>query len=145
MSEYVLSDEFFDQLAEELTTRSFSDSGMYFIPEFTKAPRTYDIEEIETSVRSVVNALREANYEAVNSRYDENTAPEILIFSNYPTEWASWSDIQLLKNLQCLRYQMSEGFVPESEIYKRLETLINDLAVYIVGKTAEYDKAEWGG
>ncbi len=93
-------------------------------------------------IREAVNTLRNANYKAVDARYNESTAPEILGFS---TTSAAWSDVQLFKNLQCLHYQMSEGDVFESEIYNRLDTLIKELALCIVGNTAEYDEAQWGG
>ncbi len=52
--------------------------------------------------------------------------------------------VESVKALRCLRYQCSEGAVPEEPLYKRLDAAINDLQSEIVSSLPGYDKASWG-
>ena len=51
--------------------------------------------------------------------------------------------IQLVKALQCLHYQCSEGNVPETKGYKELENVIREVVMSIIYSMPEYDQAEW--
>lgn len=94
-----------------------------------------------------VIALFRANVEAVNYRYSHlpeviENQPEVPLLTRN-SYWPKWSPVQLLKHLQCLSYQMSEGEIPETQIYKDLDRLISAIALSIVNHTPEYDKAKW--
>jgi len=85
-------------------------------------------------------AFLELNQEAVYQRYCERA---VVYPYEFPRE-IPCALIQSFKSAQCLRYQCSEGNVPETELYKQLETLIAAMAESIVQELPEYDKAEWG-
>lgn len=132
MSAFIMSPKGFRRLADELRSRADSSSN-WWIHEFVEGAG------LDTRVRQ----LYEANVSAVNQRYGEDTRTEELDLT--PRRgFVRWSDTQLLKNLQCLRYQMSEGDVPESEVYQKLPTMIGDLAGAIVARTPAYEAAPLG-
>jgi len=85
-------------------------------------------------------ALLAMNVRAVNERYREtNPVPAYRYVCRGPV-----TDIQALKSLQCLRYQCSEGSVPESKLYTLINDIISDLAQHIVSFLPQYEAAEWG-
>lgn len=53
-------------------------------------------------------------------------------------------DIQLLKSIQCLLYQASEGDVVKDPTYVALSDVATALAFSIVERTPQYEKANWG-
>ncbi|KKK51532.1 hypothetical protein LCGC14_3114020 [marine sediment metagenome] len=53
------------------------------------------------------------------------------------------NDMQLLKSLQCLRYQCCEGDIDKEPLYKWLQDMISCLMDFIIDKMPEYDKAKW--
>ena len=85
-------------------------------------------------------AFLELNQEAVRQRYG---AIDAIPRYEFP-RGVSCSLIQSFKSAQCLRYQCSEGNVPETELYKQLEALIAVMAESIVQELPEYDQANWG-
>lgn len=54
------------------------------------------------------------------------------------------SRVTAYKAAQCLRYQCSEGDVPEQPLYKALVQFINDLACETLDETDAYEAAPWG-
>jgi quinol monooxygenase YgiN len=54
------------------------------------------------------------------------------------------SPVQLYKAVGCLRYQCSEGEAIKHPLYAVLTELYNNIAHYIVTRTTEYEKAQWG-
>ena len=95
-------------------------------------------------------ALFRANYKAVRSRYSHVDG---LLPGQHPTKHPQTmyrhtsrevSKIQQLKSCNCLHYQMSEGRVPDSKIYKELETVINRLQSEVIADLGTYDAADWG-
>jgi hypothetical protein len=82
--------------------------------------------------------------EPVNQRYREKVKPEPLIWRVTTNYYPGWSEVQLLSHLSCLRYQMSEGDVPDTTIYNQLDDLIQGIAETLVRKLPEYGKAAWG-
>ena len=78
------------------------------------------------------------NVRAVDSRYEERNAVNL-----YHHSTALCSKAQALKSLRCYLYQCSEGGVPETPLFKALDTLSGDLALEIVGDLPEYAAAQW--
>lgn len=86
-------------------------------------------------------SLHDLNVKAVSERYNEfeeyaftyrQTLPEQNIF-------------QVYKSLQCWLYQCSEGTIPQrNDLYKLMEELAKQIAMYIVERTKQYDVAIWG-
>ena len=84
------------------------------------------------------------NKEAVKQRYDEPEENDhIAIRERFNWDGGKLDKYQALKSMQCLRYQCSEGNVPETKLYKMLEDLILTWMYYIFNQIPEYNKAEW--
>lgn len=84
--------------------------------------------------------LWEMNARAVSERYDEPREQ----LPQYRHRKSNKSRVAKLKAAQCLRYQCTEGTVPNLALYGQLCSAINEFALSIVQKMPEYDKAEWG-
>ncbi|MFO1038422.1 MAG: hypothetical protein U1E45_16415 [Geminicoccaceae bacterium] len=84
--------------------------------------------------------LWEMNRAAVNDRYRERQeTPTYAYRSCRPAGTA-----QLLKSVDCLLYQCSEGSVPKRPLYKMLERACAVVAYRIASNTPEYRQAVWG-
>ena len=94
------------------------------------------------SLSHLGTALFEMNDEALSVRYDAEPICET--FEYRSEDPANINLCSALKAMECLRYQCSEGKVPETDLYKGLEKVIGDLASVIVNELPEYKKAEWG-
>lgn len=156
MSAFVMLIEGFNDLANELATRAEDSNNICDLNYSVKQDirkflelgwHNPSEERANKAAFETVTELFHANVEAVNQRYSHMSEEErgryqlpVFTRSRY---WPEWSPVQLLKHLTCLRYQMSEGNVPETEIYGRLSRLIADIALSIVTNTPEYSKADW--
>jgi hypothetical protein len=80
------------------------------------------------------------NVSAVNQRYKKTEpVPNFKYFKGAPA-----SLVQTLKSLNCWVYQCTEGYVPQSGLYKFFtEVFQNYLLKKIVYEMPEYDSAEW--
>jgi len=82
--------------------------------------------------------LKEINTEAVNQRYQEKTKAEPFNFKYEPC-----NIFQAYNHLRCLTYQMLEGNIPETETYKLLQKIENQMAFQIAGEHNKVKNAEW--
>ena len=103
-----------------------------------------DKETIRKQIELRINNLISANTHAVEERYNEEQPSEHFEFVKLYGGFPFWTPIQLIKHLQCLRYQMSEGDVPNLPIYKLLEQYIADLCEAYITSLDAYDSADWG-
>lgn len=79
------------------------------------------------------------NQEAVNYRYNENEkAPK------YEYQRVEATNHQLYKSLQCFLYQCSEGDINQTQLYKHVEKIKDEVARQLIEYTKEYEEAEWG-
>lgn len=108
----------------------------------------YDIKKFlgGRQIEEVVDILFRLNIRAVNQRYGDEraenmTRAELKVMCKVDLNVSVY---QFLKSLECLHYQMAEGDVPNTKEYQMLGTLINDICVAMVHKSADYEKAEWG-
>lgn len=84
------------------------------------------------------------NRNAVIQRYNEKEDSEyIKLPENINWDGGKQDKLQALKSMKCLRYQCSEGNVPESKTFKLLEEIINAWEDYIIEKIPEYEIARW--
>ena len=90
------------------------------------------------------NRLRALNVAAVRTRYADGAAE--MIGSDGPRRFnaKACSRVVAYKALQCWLYQCSEGDVPETPLFKQMDTLRNDIAADIVADLPAYSAAEWG-
>ena len=101
-----------------------------------------DIDGSHKKFKVIFMALNSLNSLALKVRYNEEPAPGYKFCSIKYTK-ASSCKIQLLKSLQCLIYQCSEGSVVETGLYKKLIEVKNDLQDLIISDMPEYKKAVW--
>lgn len=83
------------------------------------------------------------NQRAVQARYGVrkdgyDAVPEYRYVSVIPDRYAA------LKALCSLKYQCSEGDVPEEPLYKELSEAVSELALKIAMSAPEYERAAWG-
>ena len=92
----------------------------------------------------LAQAMFQLNCDGVNARYGEGKAEQFrpLNFTYKPEVYHSL--VQVLKSLQCWKYQCSEGDVPQTKLYRFFEEIENHLALQIVMGLPEYKKAVWG-
>lgn len=151
MSSFIMPENGFRQLATKLyevsTTNVTMRDGykravLSFL--FDNIPTNPSAENIQKQIQLRINNLISANEHAVSERYgnDGRVTDHYLEFSDRISCY--WSDVQLIKNLECLRYQMCEGSVPGTVIYQKLNKLIGDYCEAYVSNRDEYEKANWG-
>src|SRR5258708_25803522 len=79
------------------------------------------------------------NHEAVRQRYDEREP-----FEPYSWQPAGYRQpVRWYKAIQCLRYQCSEGDVPETPLYAALTDLERHIAGNIVAQMPADEAAPW--
>ena len=88
------------------------------------------------------------NREAVKQRYNEKDDSDYIKIPDCDKiDWTGpgtkLNKFQALKSMRCLKYQCSEGNIPDTNLYKFLENLIHQWESYIIHEIPEYDKAEW--
>ena len=85
-------------------------------------------------------ALFKMNADAVDARYGDHNVPPPYVFEPIG---ATLNKYQALSCVRCLIYQCSEGRVPETKLYKRLDKISGELALEIVSELPAYRQAEW--
>ncbi len=108
--------------------------------------------ESDKWAETVGKALFKLNIDGVNDRYGEGEAQRFrklnyAYTSDHPTMlYTSLSvKIQVLKSMQCLLYQCSEGEVFKKPLYRLLREVVEPhLMRSIIDDLPEYDEAEWG-
>lgn len=94
-------------------------------------------------------ALRDLNVRAVLTRYPDcsleaGNLPGPSPLLPYAFTPLLVGAVPALKSLNCLLYQCSEGDVPETPLYRALDTLSDQWAQEIVSRLPEYAEARWG-
>ena len=54
-----------------------------------------------------------------------------------------FTDFEILKAMQCYRYQCSEGNIPKRKLYKQVSACIDLYQSNIINSLPEYDKVAW--
>jgi len=98
----------------------------------------------EEDIKKLWNDLGQANKKAVSHRYPDSGKVTYPRFTSLRALKSASSYVQVLKSMHCLLYQMSEGDVSNSNIFKALDTVSEKLASEIITASPEYCKAEWG-
>jgi hypothetical protein len=98
----------------------------------------------EATRQDLGRALFALNCLGVNERYGQGEAKEFRSLDYTYGAILPPSPVQLYKAIGCLRYQCSEGEAVNHPLYAVLTELYNNVAHYIVTRTTEYEKAQWG-
>ena len=96
--------------------------------------------KLESNRQTLGQALYNLNQEAVNQRYREGAGAQMYHFKFI----YGVTTIAAYKAVQCLKYQCSEGAVPDKPLFKLLEFLEADLAGEIISNIPAYEAAPWG-
>ena len=101
-------------------------------------------DEEEKKIVEKVNKYIDLNIRALNERYQDSE----LMYKGfeYITEAHrefNFNKYQLLKALSCLKYQCSEGDIPEEEAYKELREDIYNIMYEIIYTSPEYNNTHW--
>lgn len=102
----------------------------------------------DASLPGLGQAMRDLNVAAVSARYPDDALDELpgpcpLLPYAFEEELPPTA-IETYKALSCLLYQCSEGYVPETPLYKALEALQARVASEVISHLPAYDKAAWG-
>ena len=140
MSAYIVEDETINRVVTWLRRE-------VAISHFTldRLAREYDVDLTSDGWdEKLAHAMFQLNCDGVNARYGAGEAETFrpLNFTYKPE--GSFSLVQVLKSLQCWKYQCSEGDVPHTKLYQFFEAVENHLALKIVMGLPEYEKAKWG-
>ena len=130
MSAWIVEKETIDRVVEGIASDTWN--GQIFMGIDTQT---------DEGKSQIGKLLWNANHRAVNQRYGENNRAGPYRFT-YRVK--NNSPVQLCKAVCCLRYQMSEGNVPDSKIYKELSKQIEIQQSAIVSALPEYAAADWG-
>jgi hypothetical protein len=84
--------------------------------------------------------LLELNARAVAQRYEEPEEKVVFKGSKFPV-----SPIGAVKALHCLRYQCSEGDVPQDPLFKKISRAIEILSEDIVCNLPQWNEEPWDG
>jgi len=82
------------------------------------------------------------NHVALKERYGDKMPESVKFRYKYKSYVGRVRQCIVIKAMRCLRYQCSEGNVPESDLYKQLVKSLHQLALDIVDKLPEYESAE---
>src|SRR3954463_14422511 len=111
MSAYIVEDKTINRVVCYLNShvqREFS----WLFREILKAAHVEPSDDDWTTKLGISMAM--LNDSAMDARYGKNTAVSDREGVSYTFHWEQASPIQVLKSLQCWKYQCSEGSIPET-------------------------------
>ena len=141
MSTFMVNDITFNSVAKTLIRRGRR-SGNYRDVEaiISKFDDTNDTGmTTEQRVEAFIYTLKNCNAQAVDARYGD-------LPDGTPVEWQKgreMSNLCLVKQLQCIRYQMTEGEIPRGPVYKELKELLQGISEHIVSRSDKYEQYPW--
>jgi hypothetical protein len=89
----------------------------------------------------LAHAMLQLNCDGVNVRYGEEKAEKFRPHDFVYEPERHHSLVQVIKSLQCWKYQCSEGDVPDTKLYQFFEEVEKYIALKIVTDLPDYDKA----
>ena len=87
--------------------------------------------------------LKKLNYEAVKQRYEKLSKEEVERVDNFKFKDEKCDIYQAYQHLRCLTYQMAEGDIPETDLYKVMQEVELQLERSIALITIEKLSLEW--
>jgi hypothetical protein len=121
-----------------------------WIKTIREACRKYDAKNSKVvnigtiTAETLFRVLEFMNAESLSQRYDDNIKDNVSAQIPAFPFWGNLNKVEIFKLIQCYTYQCAEGNVPESPLYKAMETLENEVCYDIVKAMPEYDTAAWG-
>lgn len=142
MSSFIVSQETMRCIVTEITTnRGYGDASELGAAK-DQIKRMADVVALEydIAIQDAIGTLLYAmNAKAVGQRYNEKNLQELYVHEEFRQP-----KTQVLMSAKCLRYQCSEGDVPDQKLYKYLEFFIEALMLDLVKKAhPEFDDCNW--
>ena len=99
---------------------------------------------LDLNAQAFGQLLLDLNAKGVNAGYSDGQAAELrsLTYTPVPAYQLTDDVISVVKYMTCWLYQCSEGDVPESPLYKLMETTRDQLAFRALSSTKAYDLAD---
>ena len=139
MSSFIVSDKTLQNVVSWVVDNSNEYRGSIIDSLVIDLLKKFNLDfEHEDFPHYLVNSFLYLNKLGTDSRYEESNVVAKIRFCHVEV-----SDVQALKSAECLRYQSSEGKVPELKAYKFLTELIDLLRIVVIEKLDEYKKASW--
>ena len=91
----------------------------------------------------LANAVFDLNVAAVKARYGEAEG-EGFPLPTFTYVFTPATQIEVIKALECWKYQCTEGRMPASELYKAMTVTHHLLCTDYIHQTKEYEAAPWG-
>jgi len=107
--------------------------------EFNINLEQHDDEVLKEKLRKFGQIIADLNQESINQRYSEKNKAFKFKFDFVD----SLNKFQFLKSVECLTYQSCEGDCNQTNLYKFLQELENNLRYNIIGNIEEYKNAKW--
>lgn len=109
----------------------------------------YGINKVsETELSDFMTSLMNLNYRSYDKKYRIKKANRHIIMPyKFTVGFSDSSAYQLLKHLQCIKYQIEPEYCKPNKAEKQhllfLDKLIDSVTSSIIGSLPEYNKAKW--
>ena len=137
MSSFIVNDKTINRILTFFSSWNFS-GNIKLKDEFWGLVYLGIDETTEQVLSSIGLLLKELNAKAVSQRYNEK-----LKVSGFSYSEENCNIFQAYNHLRCLTYQMMEGNVPETDLYKLLERIENQFEEQIASEHPKVKDAEW--
>lgn len=151
MSAFMMSKESLAKIAAYVHREVQQDKySLDYIRDIREACRKYEAANNKVvsigcpSPQTVYRVLELMNAESLYQRYGDALKDNISDTVPAIPFWGHLKKVEVYKLLQCYTYQCAEGNVPETALYKAIETMEHDLADSIVRAMPEYEATNWG-
>lgn len=139
MPSFVVEDETINKVVSYIHARAVRGDTSVISPGLVKMgfdlSKTLDVERL-------ANAMFKLNVAAMKEKYGEGETEFPLPTFGYMLTPAS--QIEVVKALECWKYQCTEGFIPASRFYKAMARTLCLLCIDYVHNTEEYEAVRWG-
>jgi len=142
MSAYVVDNETVNRIVSNV----YEDSSNHVSPLYGQLGRLFGEPTSPQALQALAEDLLAMNQDAVMARYpgcDASNLPGPVDPKPIQYAYSPSDTIQTYKSATCLRYQCSEGDVPETDLFKKLDEACNIMAAAIVSSLPEYEAADW--
>ena len=135
MSSYLVSDKTINNIVTLLASNDKIQTCMWDYPFNESFNNDEDFDNFAKD-------LLRLNYKALGMSLNNIDVKKHI--DEYIHNWVKSDIIQFYKNLQCYLYQCSEYNLTEDDLYKKLSSVKDALAIHIISNLEEYKNSSWG-
>ena len=137
MSAFIINDKTLNRILTFINGWNFHGNAKLKEKFWDLKPYEQD-ETTEQVLNHIGLVIKELNAEAVSQRYSEKHAKQEFFYSPEKCDI-----FQAYNHLRCLTYQLSEGNVPETDLYKLLEEVEKTFEEEIACEHPKVKSADW--